>query len=271
MIQVDMHVHSGHSRQPAEWFLQRPGAQASYTDVEEVYRIAKARGMTYVTLTDHDTIDGALELHARHPDDTFVSAEVTSYFPEDGCQIQVLVYDITPAQFDVIETQREDIHRLRDYLRTERIACSVAHATTSINDRLSLATIEKLVLLFDVFEGINGGRDPAHNRTWVEALRALTPAHVARLQRKHGIEPWGPNAWSKGLTGGSDDPAGRLIGRTFTMGCDATIPEFIEQVRRRETLPGGRHAEHKSRACAAAEDRCQTRLAYVDADAAGAR
>mgnify|MGYP003877566829 CR=1 FL=1 len=250
VIQVDMHVHSRHSRHPSEWFLQRIGAQESYTDVEEAYRIAKARGMTYVTLTDHNTIEGALELQARHPHDTFVSAEVTAYFPEDGCKVHVLVYGLTPAQFEVIQTLREDIRRLRDYLRAERIACSVAHATYSVNGRLSVETIEKLILLFDVFEGLNGGRDEAHNRTWLEALQKLTPARLERLRRKHGLEPWGPDSWRKGFTGGSDDHAGLLIGQTFTLGCDATIPEFLEQVRRRETQPAGRHADHKSLACA---------------------
>ena len=46
MIQADLHVHSRHSRHPSEWFLQRIGAQESYTDVEDVYRMAKARGWT---------------------------------------------------------------------------------------------------------------------------------------------------------------------------------------------------------------------------------
>jgi glycosyltransferase involved in cell wall biosynthesis len=250
MVQVDLHVHSRFSRHPSEWFLQRIGAQECYTDVEEVYRIAKARGMTYVTLTDHNTIDGALELHAGHPDDTFVSAEVTAYFPEDGCKVHVLVYGITSAQFDVIQSRREDIYRLRDYLRAEGIACSVAHATYSVNDKLSVETIEKLVVLFDVFEGINGGRDDAHNRTWVEILATLTPERIQLLGRKHNIEPWGEDSWKKGLTGGSDDHAGMFIAQTYTLACDATIPELLEQVKRRETHPGGRHADHKSLACA---------------------
>jgi len=250
MIQVDMHVHSRYSRHPSEWFLQRIGAQESYTDVEEVYSNAKARGMTYVTLTDHNTIEGALELHARHPHDTFVSAEVTAYFPEDGCKVHVLIYGVTPAQFAIIDKLRADIRRLRDYLREEHIACSVAHATYSINGHLTVATVERLILLFDVFEGINGGRDAAHNRMLVECLQKLTPAQIKRLQAKHGIEPWGPDSWIKGLTGGSDDHAGLMIGQTFTMGCNATIPEFLEQVRRRETQPAGRHGDHKSLACA---------------------
>ena len=39
-----------------------------YSAPEDVYRVAKARGMDLVTLTDHDTIDGCLEFLSAHPD-----------------------------------------------------------------------------------------------------------------------------------------------------------------------------------------------------------
>ena len=48
------------------------GARDCYSEPEAVYRVAKARGMDLVAITDHDTIDGALELldarsgRARH-------------------------------------------------------------------------------------------------------------------------------------------------------------------------------------------------------------
>jgi hypothetical protein len=41
------------------------------TPPEEVYALAKRRGMDFVTITDHDTIDGALEIADRP--DVFVS------------------------------------------------------------------------------------------------------------------------------------------------------------------------------------------------------
>jgi glycosyltransferase involved in cell wall biosynthesis len=250
MIRVDLHMHSRHSRHPSEWFLQRLGAQESYTDVEDAYRMAKARGMTHVTLTDHNTIEGARELHERHPADTFISSEITSYFPENGCKVHVLVYDITPAQFEAITQHRENIYQLRDYLRAEGVACSVAHATYSVNDRLTVETLEKLVLLFDVFEGINGGRDLTHNRIWTDALAALTPAKLAELQIRHGVEPWGRESWRKGLTAGSDDHAGLAIGQTFTEASGETLHDLLDRIRGKATQPAGRHADHRSLSCA---------------------
>ena len=69
MSRADLHCHSRCSAHPSEWFLQRIGTRESYTEVEEVYRRAKARGMDFVTITDHNTIEGAWQLVERHPED----------------------------------------------------------------------------------------------------------------------------------------------------------------------------------------------------------
>ncbi len=250
MIKADLHCHSTYSREPSEWFLQQLGAKESYTDVEELYRQAKARGMTYVTVTDHDSIEGAEQLVARHPEDCFLSAEITATFPEDGCKVHILVYGLDAARFTHIQTIRHNIHDLRDYLRAEGLACAVAHPTYPVNGKLTVETLEKLLLLFDVFEGMNGARGRFNNRAWVAALHSLDAAAIARLRARHGIEPWGPTPWIKGFTGGSDDHSGLLIGATFTMTEDATIPEFLAQVRQGAIHPGGLSGDYRSLAFA---------------------
>lgn len=45
-----------------------------------------------MTITHHNTIEGILEI--AHMPDTFISEEVTTYFPENGCKIHVLIYNI---------------------------------------------------------------------------------------------------------------------------------------------------------------------------------
>ena len=49
------------------------------TPPEEVYELAKRRGMDFVTITDHVTIDGAMEIADRPG--TFVSEELTAQPP----------------------------------------------------------------------------------------------------------------------------------------------------------------------------------------------
>jgi predicted metal-dependent phosphoesterase TrpH len=39
----------------------------SYTQPERVYRVCKARGMSLVTITDHNTVEGGLRIAPRRP------------------------------------------------------------------------------------------------------------------------------------------------------------------------------------------------------------
>ena len=241
MIRADLHVHSKFSDHPSEWFLQRLGTSESYTEPEFIYRTAKQRGMNLVTITDHNSIEGALELHRAHPNDTFISVESTAYFPEDGCKIHLLLYGISESQFDRVQELRRDIYSLRDYIREEEIVCSVAHATYSVNGAVSAEHLEKLILLFDLFEGINGGRNRRNNGEWVQFLAALTREETDKMQLRHPIRPMSDTPWIKGFTAGSDDHAGIFIGKTCTT-CDAaTVPEFLRALQRGETGMEGRH------------------------------
>ena len=97
MARADLHLHSRASTDTGSWFLRRAVLPESFTDPREAYAEAKARGMDYVTLSDHNTIDGALEI-AHHPD-AFISVEATTEFPEDRTPLHVLVWGIGEAQW----------------------------------------------------------------------------------------------------------------------------------------------------------------------------
>lgn len=247
MTRADLHVHSKASKRPSEWFLQKVGAKESYTDIDTLYSTAKASGMDLVTITDHNTIEGALELVEKYPADTFVSVETTTYFPENGCKIHILIFDITKDQFDRIEAVRHDIYRLRDLIRTHDLAYSVAHGFYSINRRLTIELLEKLMLLFDVFEGLNGARNRYYNEAWQGILKSLTPETIRDLRGKYKIAPMSSDPWIKGFTGGSDDHAGLFIGRTATnAGGARSKAMFIQQIKERKTCSMGRCNDYKS-------------------------
>jgi len=245
MAKADLHVHSSYSARPSEWFLQRLGTRESYTDPETIYCDALKQGMDFVTITDHNTIEGALILKERHPERVFTGVEATTYFPETGCKVHVLVYGLDEAQFAMIDRLRPDIYQLRDYVREQGLAHSVAHATYSINNRLSFDQIEKLLLLFDSFEVINGSRSRYANEVFQRALASLTPAHIERLSRKHGLEPVSDTAWRKALTGGTDDHGGLFIGRTYTEAHAADPAGFLQALQRKETAAAGRHNDYR--------------------------
>ncbi|WP_211334818.1 PHP domain-containing protein [Desulfosoma caldarium] len=112
--------------------------------------------MDLVTVTDHNTIQGALEI--AHLPDVFISEEITTYFPEDGCKVHVLAYDISEEQHTDIQKLRENIYALVLYLNEQRILHAVAHPLYSLNDKLTVEHFEKMLLLFKIFEW-NGARN----------------------------------------------------------------------------------------------------------------
>ena len=91
---ADMHCHSTASE------LSKLGIQRSLslpecaTPPQEVYELAKRRGMDFVTITDHDTIAGVLTLD--HLPDAFISEELTVWFKGEPQAVHVLCYGITP-------------------------------------------------------------------------------------------------------------------------------------------------------------------------------
>lgn len=228
-MRVDLHVHSKYSKRPSQWVLQKINCPESFTEPLQIYHMALRRGMSAVTITDHNTIQGALEI--AHLPKTFISEEITAYFPEDGCKVHVLAYRITPAQHDEIQKLRENLYDLVSWLNGNQIAHSLAHPFFNTNDRLSADHFEKLLLLFSGFE-INGARNPEQNANLQQILAGLTPATMAKLADRHNLAPATADSWRKHLTGGSDDHSSLTIARTFTEVVEAnSIDDFFEQLQ----------------------------------------
>lgn len=234
---VDLHVHSRFSTRPSQWVLQKLGCPESFTAPLALYRIARARGMDMVTITDHNTIDGALEI--AHLDHTFVSEEITTYFPEDRCKLHVLAYDIDESIHKDIQMVRDNVFDLVDYLRQKGIVHVLAHPLFAVNDRLTVHHFEQCLLLFDVFE-MNGTRDADQNRALERIAASLTPEAIHRLADRHNLHPRGETPWLKTFTGGSDDHSSLNITRMHTvLPGPATKDNLLDCIASGRTTPRG--------------------------------
>lgn len=217
-VRMDTHCHSHASSKPVIAAAGIVGAPESYSEPERVYEQARKRGMDLVTITDHDTIDGAMELVEKHYDRFVVGQEVSVHFPEDRCLLHVLVWDLNPALHEEIAEHnlREDVYQFAAWLAERNLPHALAHPLYVQNARLTPWHIERCALLFKNFETINGAHDDSLNTSIARFVRSLSPNKIQRLVDTHGIKPHWPRVWEKGCTGGSDDHALLNVGRAWT-------------------------------------------------------
>lgn len=235
---IDPHVHSKYSGEPSEWFLRKMHCPESFTEPREVYEVAKKRGMQFVTITDHNVIDGCLEI-ADKPD-VVIGCEVAATFPEDGAKIDIITLGITEEQYRECMRLRSNVYELVPYLNQAGIFHIQAHPLYQMSKAYTLEHFEKCLLFFKNMEVLNGTRTKAQNLTIQRVLDRLDKSTIERLAEKHGIEPVGEEPWRKNYTAGSDDHGGVLIGTNATAVPRVnTIQEFFDAVKAGKSKPVG--------------------------------
>jgi len=233
----DLHVHSVYSTDSGNYALRRARLGESYTQPERVYRVCKQRGMTHVTISDHNTLEGALTI--AHLPGTFVSVEVTTRFPEDEVPLHVLVWNLTEQDHRDLQPYRPSVYEFVAFLRERRLAHALAHPLYRMGRPLTANHVEQMMLLFGVWEGRNGARSRESNELACRLAAAVKPDFLATLAEKHGIEPAHDGRIS--LTGGSDDHGALDIATTWTDAPGDDVGDFLAAVGRGEGSVAGAH------------------------------
>jgi glycosyltransferase involved in cell wall biosynthesis len=237
-VKADLHLHSRFSERAPEWLFRRAGLPDSYSQPADLYDQLRAAGHDFVTLTDHNSIDGCLTIAERTG--VFISEQIATQFPEDRCAVELLVWGLDERQHRETIGLRDNIYELQGYLAQQGLAHAVAHPLHVLDGRMTLAHFEKLILLFSHFEGLNGLRDQLLSDVLRFILAALTPAKIDEMANRHSIAPTHAEPWRKIFTGGSDDHGGMFPGSAYTTTpAAATAGEFLEHVRAGRCEPGG--------------------------------
>ncbi len=205
---TDLHCHSTASAAAKLGVARSLGLPECATPPEDVRELALRRDMDFVTITDHDTIDGVIQI-ADDPR-VFVSEELTAWFRGEPQAVHVLCLGITPDDHDWLQFHGGDVETCAEYLHEHEIACALAHPFFHVAAPLQPRHRRRLAELFEIWEVRNGARAGELN----------APAAVY-IETHGGI----------GI-GGSDDHAGVDIGRTFTATPRCATPqEFLAHVR----------------------------------------
>ena len=215
-MKCDLHVHSSSSGMCEVPVLNRI-CRESYTVPEELFSTLRRKGMDLVTITDHDSIDGAEPL--RRMREFFLSEEVTCRMPS-GTQAHVGVYDITERQHIEIQRRRNDLQALLAYFGEQRLFFCVNHLFSGLTGKRTIEDFDWFESLFPAYETRNGQMLSGHNRH---------AEIVAKRLGKAGI-------------GGSDSHALRSAGTAYTVVPGArTKAEFLRGLRAGRGVAGGEH------------------------------
>jgi predicted metal-dependent phosphoesterase TrpH len=211
---ADLHCHSRFS---VFKYFRRANTRDCYNAPEDVYRLAKERGMSYVTLTDHDSIDGALYLLNKYPDmnDFFIGEEVETYFPETGQRIHIGVWGLNEAQHREIQRLRPNIRELVPYMKSEKMLFGINHLFQNYRMKnVAAKYIAELLEMFEIFEVMNGAMATFHNRM-VHQLVTTVQDHGRRIS----------------MVGGSDAHTLKHVAKVHTVSKGETVQEFLDNIR----------------------------------------
>jgi predicted metal-dependent phosphoesterase TrpH len=213
VVRCDLHVHSRHSGPSTVPVVGRL-AQESYSEPEEVYAVARRRGMDLVTLTDHDSIAGALALAGRP--DTFVSEEVTVDI--EGRELHLGVFDLTEHQHIQVQARRRDPEALFAYLAEQRLPACVNHPFSALTGARETDDLVRAFAGLRMVETRNG------------MLSARCNQAAARAARQEGLAG----------CGGSDSHTLASVARAYTCVAGRGREDFLLGLRRAHTFPAGR-------------------------------
>lgn len=226
MAKADLHVHSWHSTESGGLrFLQ---SRDCYSDPVAVYKTAKARGMDYVSLTDHDSISGCLELRSRGYEDVIVGEEVSCILPDTDIEVHFGVYGITEELHRELQPLRKNALEVAACLRRHDVFFSLNHFLHFYRRHVSLEQYFNLLAVVPALEVRNGAMLAIHN----ELLQRIQACAVG---------------WPRlALTAGSDAHTLRRIGHTWTEAPGDSTAAFLASLRAGDGTPAGRHGSART-------------------------
>jgi predicted metal-dependent phosphoesterase TrpH len=196
-----------------------------YSNPETVYRAARARGMDLVTLTDHDSIDGCLELLGSHPDasDILMGEEIGCRVPGTGLRLHLGALGLTESDHHDVQPLRGNVFEAAAFLRSRGVALVLHHPFHYFRGETDARSyLDQLLPIVHAVEVRNATMLAAHNALAAAVTRAWSLSRV-------------------GETGGSDAHVVRHVGAAFTEAAGRTGQEFLESLKRGESCAAGAH------------------------------
>ena len=277
VLQMDLHCHDFNSDVPDELMGRILKVPETWVPTKQVIRTLKQNGCNAFTITNHNNARSCFELRDAGKD-ILVGSEFTVTIPDFDSQIHVLTYGFTPSQEQKLNKLRKNVYKFQEYARKHDIPTVWAHPLYYYSPKgfPGMEFFEKMLLVFERFEVINGQRDTWQNmlvKNWLEEIDATK---MEGYSKKYDLDPlvYCRQTEHKFMTGGSDSHMGIFTGLSGTFLHVPNLEErridsqdhelALEAIREGRMAPYGSHNDSEKMTVALLDYVCQIALYHND-------
>ncbi len=231
VLTIDLHCHDHNSSTPDELLGRILNIPETWLPSEDLVETLKNHGCDTFTVTNHNNARSCYELR-ENGTDVLTGAEFTCQVPDYRVGIHVLAYGFTPNQEVMLDKLRNDIYRFQEYAVSNDIPTIWAHPLYHYHrgEIPPIEFFEKMALVFERFEVMNGQRDTWQNMLVKTFVEGLTRERIDSIAKRIKLPPdrYCRDPYSKSMAGGSDSHMGIFTGLTGTR---LHVPDLAEKLK----------------------------------------
>lgn len=254
LLKIDLHCHDYNSDVPDEILGRILGVPETWLKSEKLIKTLKKNGCNAFTITNHNNSRSCHELNDKGYD-ILVGAEFSVTVPDYKVGIHVLTYGFTVENEKDLNKLRYNVYDFLQYTHKHNIPTVWAHPLYhyAVDEQPSMDFFNKMALIFERFEVLNGQRDTWQNMLVKNWILSLTPEVIDKYADKFDIDLslYTQRPYQKTMTGGSDDHMGIFSGHSGSylhvpnlnerLKTSSTSELAIEAIREHRIIPFGGH------------------------------
>ncbi|MDR0231183.1 MAG: glycosyltransferase [Dysgonamonadaceae bacterium] len=277
VLKIDLHCHDFNSDVPDELIGRILSVPETWLPSETLLQKLSGNDCNAFTITNHNNARSCYALQDKGMD-ILTAAEFSCWVPDFGMGIHVLAYGFTPEQEVRLEMLRKNLYSFMEYARQHNIPTIWAHPLYhySAKETPPPAFFNKMLLVFERFEAVNGQRDTWQNLLVKEWLNQISHEEIDQYAKEFNIDPFQycVDPYRKSMSGGSDSHMGIFAGMTGTylhvpnlqsrLQTESRSQLALEAIRNGQMAPYGTYQNAEKMTIAFLDYACQIALNYKD-------
>lgn len=219
LLRMDLHCHDDNSDVPDEILGRILNVPETWLKSDRLIDELVKNGMNVLTITNHNNARSCYIMQDKGVD-VLTAAEFTCTVTDFNVGIHVLTYGFSYEQEKVLNKLRRNLYSFLEYTKENNIPVIWAHPLYYYASQVPpIEFFEKMSLVFERFEVINGQRNNWQNMLTREWILTMTPDYINRMAEKHQLDVhrYCRDPYCKVMSGGSDSHIGLFAGETGTL------------------------------------------------------